>query len=262
MKQRFITGVIAAAIFLPIVLYGGWPFLILTYLMASVGLYEALKMKKIRLLSLESVIPFIMLWLLLIPNRYENLIEKWGYHKLELLLFLVLIYLMYTVVTKNRFTFDDAAFAVLSALYVGFGFYYLIETRNAGVAYVFLALFIIWATDIGAYLIGRSFGKKKLWPEISPKKTVEGFFGGILSACVVAFVFAFSIHLEVPLAKLLIAALVMAVFGQIGDLVESALKRHYNIKDSGNILPGHGGILDRCDSWLFVLPLIHIFHII
>ncbi|MBE3569311.1 MAG: phosphatidate cytidylyltransferase [Bacillales bacterium] len=262
MKQRFITGVIAAAIFLPIVLYGGWPFLILTYLMASVGLYEALKMKRIRILSLESVIPFIMLWILLIPNRYENLIEKWGYNKLELLLFMVLIYLMYTVATKNRFTFDDVAFGVLSALYVGFGFYYLIETRNAGVGYVFLALFIIWATDIGAYLIGRSFGKKKLWPEISPKKTVEGFLGGILSACVVALVFTLAIHLELAVPKLLMAALVMAVFGQIGDLVESALKRHYNIKDSGNILPGHGGILDRCDSWLFVLPLIHIFHII
>lgn len=262
MKQRIITAVIAAAIFLPIVLYGGWPFLILTYLMATVGLYEALKMKKIRLLSFPGLLPLIILWILLIPDRYGNLIEKWGYDKLQLLLFVVLIYLMYTVATKNRFTFDDAAFSVLAALYVGFGFYYLFETRNAGAAYVFLALFIIWATDIGAYFIGRSIGKRKLWPEISPKKTIEGFLGGIVSACVVALVFVMTVHLEVAVPKLLIAAAVMAVFGQIGDLVESALKRHYNIKDSGNILPGHGGILDRCDSWLFVLPLIHIFHIV
>ena len=109
---------------------------------------------------------------------------------------LILLLLTYTVVTKNRFTFEDAAFSILSALYVGIGFYYFIETRqDAGLVYIFYSLFIIWATDSGAYFIGKAFGKNKLWPEISPNKTVEGSMGGVVCAVIVAVLFAsFSEH--------------------------------------------------------------------
>ncbi|MGJ7921030.1 phosphatidate cytidylyltransferase [Neobacillus sp. LXY-4] len=264
MKQRIVTAVIAAAIFLPIVIYGGTPFILLTYLLASIALYELLKMRKISVISVPGLISLILLWLFLLPDQFQSILESADYTKIELALLAVLLFMTYTVITKNRFTFDDVAFATLSTIYIGIGFHYFIETREAeaGLTYIFYALFIIWATDSGAYFIGRAIGKNKLWPEISPKKTVEGFFGGIVSALIVAVLFILFAEMNTTLWKLLLATTFLSIFGQIGDLVESAIKRHYNIKDSGRILPGHGGILDRFDSLLFVLPLMHFFHLL
>ena len=96
--------------------------------------------------------------------------------------------LIYTVLVKNHFTFDDAAFVLLGTLYVGIGFYYFIETRSIGLSYLIYALLIVWTTDSGAYFTGRKLGKRKLWPEISPNKTVEGFVGGIVWALITAFI--------------------------------------------------------------------------
>lgn len=116
---------------------------------------------------------------------------------------------------------------------------------------------MIWSTDSGAYFVGKSLGKRKLWPEISPNKTVEGFVGGIVIALVLSTIFQLVANLPIPYFYLLLITLFLSVFGQIGDLVESALKRHYDVKDSGKILPGHGGVLDRFDSFLFVMPFLY-----
>ncbi len=262
MKQRILTGIIAAGVFLPIILFGGTPFIIAVYLISTIALYETLKMRKLNILSIPGIISVALLWIFLIPNEYIGIIEDMGYTKIELALLAVLLFLTYTVATKNRFTFDDVSFAILGTLYVGIGFYYFIETRMEGIEFVFYALFLIWATDSGAYFIGRAIGKKKLWPDISPNKTVEGFVGGVACALVVAVVFTFFTDLNISILQLLVVTAILSVFGQIGDLVESALKRHYHVKDSGHILPGHGGILDRFDSLLFVLPLIHFLNIV
>ncbi|MFD2443555.1 phosphatidate cytidylyltransferase [Bacillus sp. CGMCC 1.16607] len=262
MKQRIITAVIAAAIFLPIVIYGGIPFIILVYLMGSVGLYELLKMRGIKLFSIGGFIALFLLWILLLPNEYQDFLVNINFTKSEFAFLAILLFLTYTVVTRNRFTFDHVAFSVLGTIYVGLGFYYLIETREAGLMYVFYSLFIIWATDSGAYFIGRALGKRKLWPEISPNKTVEGAVGGIVCALVVAVLFNLFTDIDASLIQLLVITVVLSIFGQIGDLVESALKRHFNVKDSGRILPGHGGILDRFDSLLFVWPLLSFLHLI
>lgn len=262
MKQRIVTAVIAAAIFLPIVIYGGGLFIALTYLLASIALFELLKMRKLELFSIPGIISLILLWIFLLPKQFQGVLENADYTKIELALLGVLLFLTYTVATKNRFTFEDVAFSTLATLYIGIGFHYFIETREAGLTYIFYSLFIIWATDSGAYFIGRAIGKNKLWPEISPKKTVEGFFGGIASALVVAVLFVYFSDIDASLLQMLWVTTLLSIFGQIGDLVESALKRHYSVKDSGSILPGHGGILDRFDSLLFVLPLMHFFHLL
>ena len=263
MKQRIITAVIAAALFIPVVLLGGWPFTILVYAMAAVGLYEILKMKGLSIFSVHGFITLFALFAFLMPSEWSSsLMETTGYTKIDFALIAVLLLLTYTVVVKNRYTFEDAAFSVLGALYVGIGFFYFIETRAVGTEFVIFALLIIWTTDSGAYFTGKKFGKKKLWPEISPNKTIEGFLGGIAAAIIFALVFQWITPISSSYTILIIVTILASVFGQVGDLVESALKRQFNVKDSGNILPGHGGILDRFDSLLFVLPLLHFLHFV
>jgi phosphatidate cytidylyltransferase len=263
MKQRIITAIVAAAIFIPIVIYGHLPFNVLVYLMAFIGLGEVLRMSKQKMISFPGIISFIMLGIFLLPKQYIEVVEQFGLAKMEFIYIGMLLLLCYTVASKNRYTIADASFMFLSIFYVGLGFFYFIYIREAdrGLTYILYSLFIIWATDSGAYFIGRAIGKRKLWPEISPNKTVEGFLGGIFCALIVAILFSLFSNIDASMLKLIIITAILSVFGQMGDLVESALKRHFNVKDSGKILPGHGGILDRFDSLLFVWPLIHFLHL-
>ncbi|MED1202042.1 phosphatidate cytidylyltransferase [Heyndrickxia acidicola] len=264
MKQRIITAVIAAALFIPIVFWGKSPFILLVYVMGTIALYELCKMKKISFWSLPGIISLLILWVFLAPDQYNILFRSIGYNREQVILIGILLLLMLTVVSKNRYTFDDISFVVFSALYVGIGFHYFLLTREAskGLLYIFYALLLIWATDSGAYFIGKAMGKHKLWPDISPNKTIEGSIGGIICALVVAVCFNLFTSIDIPMARMLADTALLSILGQLGDLVESAFKRHYHVKDSGNILPGHGGILDRFDSLLFVFPFIHFLHLI
>ena len=264
MKTRIITGVIAAALFIPFVVYGELPFTILVYALAAVGMYELLKMKKMNLLSVPGILGLLAVFTLLMPAEWEKSVqEAVNYSKFELLFIAVILLLVYSVLVKNRFTFDDVAFVILSSLYVGIGFYYFIMTREAGLEFIIFALLVVWVTDSGAYFTGRAFGKNKLWPEISPNKTIEGFVGGIVLAVIAAIIMQLIAPFEnISVGLLIFVTIVASIFGQMGDLVESAIKRHYDVKDSGKILPGHGGILDRFDSLLFVLPLLSLLHFV
>lgn len=263
MKQRIITGVVAAAIFIPFVILGKVPFAIIVYAMAAIGLFEILRMKKISIFSIPGLIGLFALFSILMPISLEQTIaEMTTYSKIDLIVIAAILLLIYTVIVKNSFTFDDAAFTLLGAFYVGIGFYYLMATREAGLEFIIFALLVVWSTDSGAYFTGRKFGKNKLWPEISPNKTIEGFVGGIVIAIVFAIIMQLIYPFDVSWLALIIVTIVSSIFGQLGDLVESAIKRHYSVKDSGNLLPGHGGILDRFDSLLFVLPLLNLLHFV
>ena len=187
-------------------------------------------------------------------------INPTSFDKSNILYAFVFILLAYTVIVKNKFSFEDVGFSIVSVLYVGIGFYYLFQTRELGITYLLYVLLVIWLTDSGAYFIGGKLGRRKLWPAISPNKTVGGFLGGILSAVLVAIIFLLFTNIDIPPLSLILMTIIISIVGQLGDLVESALKRHFNVKDSGNIFPGHGGILDRCDSWIFVLPLFYFFY--
>lgn len=260
MKTRTITAVIALLLFLPIVILGSWPLLILVYLMAITALYEILKMNRIHIFSLPGVLSLIALCMVLIPQEsYSPAIADF---QLEIIVALALIMLSTTVVSKNRFNFVDMSFCVMAVAYIGIGFMYFFETRESGLIYILYALLIVWLTDTGAYLFGKSFGKRKLWPQISPNKTIEGSLGGTLVSIIIPIVFVIAGLMEGSLWLLIPFTVVLSIFGQMGDLVESALKRHFDVKDSGTFLPGHGGILDRFDSFIFVLPLMNILPII
>lgn len=170
-----------------------------------------------------------------------------------------------------------AAFAVLTAIVgggsdrilLGFGVFYvavgmaglmwLRDLPESGLSLFLFVLIAIWATDIGAYAAGRSIGGPKLAPRISPKKTWAGLIGGMVSSALFGWLVALAFGTSRPDIALAVGAAV-AVVGQAGDLFESAVKRRYNVKDSGQLIPGHGGILDRIDGLLAAAPVLALFH--
>lgn len=257
MKQRVITAVIALIIFLPLLYLGGLPFDILVTLMGIVAMSEFLIMKKKLLVSFEAIVSFLLMLSILLPVFWAGF---WTQDTLGGNFYLLaLVMLVYTVISKNRFSFDDAGVLLLGGLYAGLGFRFMMLARAESLWMMLYALLIVWVTDSGAYLIGRKIGKNKLAPHISPNKTWEGSIGGSLSAVVIVGAYLYFVQAAFPysFSTMLLWTLVFSVGGQLGDLIESAFKRHYGVKDSGKILPGHGGILDRFDSLLFVLPLMH-----
>lgn len=170
-----------------------------------------------------------------------------------------------------------AAFAILTAIVgggadrnlLGFGVLYvavgmaglmwLRDLPESGLSLFLFVLIAIWATDIGAYAAGRSIGGPKLAPRISPKKTWAGLIGGMASSALFGWLVALAFGAARPDIALAVGAAV-AVVGQAGDLFESAIKRRYNVKDSGQLIPGHGGILDRIDGLLAAAPVLALFH--
>lgn len=154
--------------------------------------------------------------------------------------------------------FSEISYNFLSVIYtvVLSSHLYLLRSLDRGMAWAFLAFVLVWTTDTFAYLIGRAIGRHPLAPEVSPKKTIEGSIGGLIGALLVGFV-ASRVMGDMNLTFFLLLSLIVGICAQIGDLFESALKRSAHVKDSGSLIPGHGGFLDRFDSMLFAFPIIY-----
>lgn len=135
----------------------------------------------------------------------------------------------------------------------------LLRRLDGGIAWIFLVLTIPWAGDTGAYFAGRAFGKHPMAPRVSPKKTWEGFVGGITLSIVGLFIVRAAGNLPISVVEGVVLGAALGSAAVLGDLSESLLKRAFDVKDSGWIMPGHGGILDRIDSLLFVAPLLYVF---
>lgn len=255
MRVRTVTAIIALLIFLPILIIGGPLLMYFSYILALIALKELLNMNKIRFISIPGIISALGLIIIMLPHDLGAWVAA---VQLKGLIIMSFVILSYTVMSKNRFSFIDAAFCLMSVAYVGIGFMYLYETREAGLAFILFAFLVVWTTDTGAYLFGRAFGKHKLWPVISPNKTIEGFISGVLCSLLVPLIMQFFVDFDINIWIMLLVTIILSMFGQLGDLVESGFKRHFGVKDSGKILPGHGGILDRFDSFMFVLPLLNI----
>ncbi|QDA59978.1 phosphatidate cytidylyltransferase [Hymenobacter jejuensis] len=160
---------------------------------------------------------------------------------------------------RHKQPFADVASTIVGLLYVSVPMALLnvIAFTSTGYDYrrILALLLLVWAADIGAYAAGKTFGKHKLAPNISPGKTWEGWIGGTILTVAMGWVLGYLLP-DMPLTHRLVVAGVVAVFGVLGDLVESMLKRSVDVKDSGRILPGHGGLLDRFDAFLFILPVL------
>lgn len=180
---------------------------------------------------------------------------------------LMLMYIMFTkvVLSNNKINFLDASVTILSIFYVTFLFSFLALTRHMADGKLIVWFIFIggWVTDIFAYFSGRLLGRNKLIPEISPNKTVEGSAGGLIACVVVTVIYGLSIKgmldFDLGILQLIILGMFCSISAQLGDLTASAIKRSTKIKDYGTIMPGHGGIIDRFDSILFVAPIVFFF---
>lgn len=163
-----------------------------------------------------------------------------------------------------RRVIDEAGFLYLGVFYVVFLLSFLVLVRGIshGKLWILLLFFITWAGDTSAYYSGLSWGKRKLYPEISPKKSIEGLAGGFLGGVAASIISKLTFFSLLSFADSLLVAAVIGVMGPLGDLSESMLKRSCGVKDSGGIIPGHGGILDRMDSILFSAPFVYYFAVI
>ncbi len=260
MRERTIWGLIAMAVFLPFLLLGGLSFQLFVGILAMIAVAEMLHMKGLEFFSIEGVLAMLGAFVLTVPldNYLSFLPIDSSFSTFTLMMFLLLAG---TVINSDSYSFEDAAYPIVSSFYVGIGFQNLVNARLDGIDKVVFALFIVWATDIGAYSVGRRFGKQKLLPKVSPNKTIEGSLGGIACAVIVSIIFMLfdkGVYASHNFFIMLIFVVLFSIFGQFGDLVESALKRHFGVKDSGKFIPGHGGALDRFDSMIFVFPIMHL----
>ena len=251
MKVRVISALAALAVLIPVVVVGGKVFTGMFLILGIMALFELANMKKIEYFNLVGVIATIAVALMILPSNYQSALIP-GLKFTYLFYICCMLLLVLTVYEYKTFNIEEAALLIFGALYIGYGFRYLIELRQISLDLVIFQFAIIFATDSGAYIVGRRFGKHKLAPQLSPNKTIEGSLGGVASAVVIAVLYNyfFDPHLGGSEHYILLA-MALSVLGQLGDLVESAFKRHFGVKDSGKFLPGHGGVLDRFDSTLF-----------
>ncbi|MPN06555.1 hypothetical protein SDC9_153811 [bioreactor metagenome] len=178
--------------------------------------------------------------------------------------------LLAALFSKNPNIISSIGVLFAGFLYISFSFYTLIYLRdlkfygveNFGLILVFLMFGSIWTCDSAAYFVGRRFGKHKLMEHVSPKKTIEGAVAGFLGSVVFFIVASYYLLPHFNFVITLIPGIIIGIFGQLGDLIESKIKRDADVKDSSHIIPGHGGILDRFDSILFVSPILTVFFVL
>ncbi len=261
MLKRTITALIAVAVLIPVLLLSGTiVFPIAIAFFAVKGMFEMFRClgehKNIAL-----TLPFYIAGTIA-PFAVRYLSDKINICGAALLTiaFLIIYILTVVVFSKNKTTFAQASAVFTSAVYITFAFCGIIYLRDMENKYIYILVLIgAWITDIFAYLSGRAFGKHKLLPDISPKKTIEGSIGGIVF-CAAAFVlWAYIIDITyIGIPIIILAGVIASCVSQIGDLSMSAIKRKHGIKDFGRLFPGHGGVLDRFDSVLAVSTVITI----
>jgi phosphatidate cytidylyltransferase len=263
LKQRLITGLIAGIFFLALLILGSYWFIALIMALTVVGYDEYMRMLKLNQSRLLYLLGLIGVIIIAVPWHQFGIEQLLSWEKIIWLF--MLLFLTTTVVTKNKVSLDQAGLIFIGIVYLGLGFHYIMETRlldSHGLFWTLLVLIGIWSADSGAYFGGVLFGKHLLWPAISPKKTYEGAIGGIILAVLVTLIFSYANPNLLSLTQAVILGVVISIVGQLGDFIQSAYKRAKGIKDTGGLLPGHGGVLDRVDSWLIVFPFVHFLSII
>jgi phosphatidate cytidylyltransferase len=267
LTRRIIFAIIAAPAGIALVYFGDWVLAIVLSVLAALAAWEFFRMaRETGALPLE---PAGIALAALLPIAVHA--QRLGVYTLSLTAIVCMILVLFASTIWLRGPtgkpVSSVAITVFGVLYAGlFSYIYSLRYHDyavgagAGTVLVFFPILITWATDVGAYAFGRSFGRKKLIPSVSPGKTVEGAVGGLGLAIVICLLYVRFIlmpyaQLGLTIQGAALFAIVVSIAAQTGDLAESLLKREAGVKDSSGILPGHGGILDRFDSLLFVMPI-------
>lgn len=256
MKTRILSAIIIMLIFIPLLLIGGKTFAIFMALLGVAGLYELINIResKKKFPFMMKVFAYILVVFFSLNNftsiEFSSTLD---YRVMTFIIFVFLIPMVFINDTK-RYNLNDALFLIGSTLFMGLSFNLLIITRNYDILYIIYLLLVTTITDTFALFTGSLIGRHKLAPEISPKKTYEGLFGGLFMGVSISVIFYHvAINPSLPLVILILITLCLVIVGQIGDLVFSSIKRYYGRKDFSDLIPGHGGILDRLDSIIFVV---------
>lgn len=255
MKTRVLSAILIVAVFVPLLLMGDVAFALFMSVISLFGLYELIKVRESRKkfpTLLKVFAYFIVLSFCL--NNFSSIDFRYNfdYRVMAAIIFLFLAPMVFINDTK-KYNLNDSLFLIGSILFLGLSFNLIIITRNYDINYIIYLLLITTITDTFALISGKLIGSHKLCPKISPKKTVEGLLGGVFMGTFVATAFYNTvISSGVSLVLVIFLTFALCLVGQLGDLVFSSIKRYYDVKDFSKLIPGHGGILDRFDSLIFV----------
>lgn len=259
--QRWVTGLVLAAVLLSVIILGSVELLTAVIVLVIVGgvweynsiVFGAGFLKE----KIESILFAILIPVTLYLGDFQVLAA--------VLAFMVMAVFIVFLWRVNEQTFDvlSVAKVIFCMMYIPLltSHFILLRKLESGIYWIILVLVIAIIGDTVALYVGKTFGKRKLIPLVSPGKTVEGTIGLIVGATVAACVFGYFFMPFVPVFHFLILGFIGSMIGQLGDLCESAIKRNYGRKDASSLLPGHGGLLDRLDSLIFVAPFVYYYRI-
>lgn len=265
MKTRIITAIVAVSLLIGIILADAKVLGILMFVLAGIAMHEFVNcLKNTKYKPIKSVMYISTLGLLVVLLK-DYL--QFNTTMLACSLYLLIIVLSLPVIFKSdKYNISDIAITMFGILYIPFFFSFITLTRGLdnGVYYIWMIFIGACVTDTFAYFVGYSIGKHKLAPKVSPKKTIEGSIGGILGTVLVMSLYGVYLgsHVDainIPIVHFVVLGLVTSIVSQLGDLFASSIKRYVGIKDYGKILPGHGGILDRFDSIMFIAPIVYFY---
>lgn len=246
MKKRIISSLFILLILVPLVILGSIPFKIFIYLTALIAFKEYLSVKKLP--KLVKFLSYILLFILFIFETKLSLDYK-------MLSYFILIFLIPIIYYHDNklYNFNDSIYVIIGIFIIYLTAVNIIELRQNNLFILIYLLLVTVVTDSYAYIVGYLIGKHKLIPKISPNKTIEGLVGGLLGGTFVSVIFYVIFINNLNIYALTFQTMQLSLIGQMGDLVFSSLKREYKIKDFSNFIPGHGGVLDRIDSLIFVI---------
>lgn len=256
MIKRSLTAAVLISVGIGVIIFGSWPLLAWILLCAIIVCYELFSMMKKKGHSPYQVIGFGLITLLILSAYFEGQIHFWTSVPVKLLVVAILFLSVGELSLKRLWVPASSFWATIKmVLFVGFTitFIYLVREGQNGFTNLMFGCFIIWTSDSVALFAGKAFGKTRL-TKLSPKKTVEGSVAAVVGSLLMGVVLIKLLNLE-PMIYLSLAV-VISIVSQIADLHESLTKRHFEVKDSSNLLPGHGGFYDRADGYLLVMPIL------
>ena len=255
MKIRVISAIVMLAIVIPLIIIGGLPFKVFTVLLAMASMYEltSIRKKDEKIPLVMTILSYLFVGFIVYSGNDYSASYNIDYKVFTITFGTFLLPIVF-INNNDKYNISDALYLIGSILFLGVAFNTFVIVRNFDVYHlIYLALITIF-TDMFAMFTGKLIGKRKLCEKISPRKTIEGTIGGSIVGTIIATLFyVLVIDSTVNLLLIIVITLLFTIVGQLGDLFFSSIKRNFGVKDFSNLIPGHGGILDRLDSLLFVM---------